>query len=171
MTLIFWKTTMRPLETGLWRFHLCKPLSFDTSGLHWYGSSTKSLTIANSKLIEDEWNQLSATTGNYQDMNGMKDKFDVALKRIGDEIDKDQAEQNEKNATQWLQITNKDKMYLYTGFFAHLSLPPIVCWVALSFLVVRLFDGSCCHDDVSSFSSISFFGRPPSAREGWNYVI
>ena len=67
-------------------------------------------------MIEDEWNQLSATTGNYQDMNGMKDKFDVALKRIGDEIDKDQAEQNEKNATQWLQITNKDKMYLYTGF-------------------------------------------------------
>ena len=41
---------------------------------------------------------MSATTGNYQDMNGMKDKFDVALKRIGDEIDKDQAEQNEKNA-------------------------------------------------------------------------
>ena len=72
-------------------------------------------------MIEDEWNQLSATTGNYQDMNGMKDKFDVALKRIGDEIDKDQAEQNEKNATQWLQITNKDKMYLYTGFFAHLA--------------------------------------------------
>ena len=43
---------------------------------------------------------MSTTAGNYQDMNGMKDKFDVALKRIGDEIDKDQAEQNEKNATQ-----------------------------------------------------------------------
>ena len=55
----------------------------------------------------------------YQDMNGMKDKFDVALKRIGDEIDKDQAEQNEKNATQWLQITNKDKLYLYTVFCSH----------------------------------------------------
>ena len=34
-------------------------------------------------------------------MNGMKDKFDTALKRIGDEIDKDQAEQDEKNAGQW----------------------------------------------------------------------
>ena len=34
-------------------------------------------------------------------MNGMKEKFDVALKRIGDEIDKDQAEQDEKaNAMQ-----------------------------------------------------------------------
>ena len=32
-----------------------------------------------------------------QDMNGMKDKFDTALKRIGDEIDKDQAEQDEKS--------------------------------------------------------------------------
>merc|ERR1711974_390020 len=30
----------------------------------------------------------------------IKDKFDTALKRIGDEIDKDQAEQNEKNAGQ-----------------------------------------------------------------------
>ena len=31
----------------------------------------------------------------------MKEKFDVALKRIGDEIDKDQAEQDEKaNAMQ-----------------------------------------------------------------------
>ena len=33
-----------------------------------------------------------------QDMNGMKDKFDTALKRIGDEIDADQKEQDEKNA-------------------------------------------------------------------------
>jgi hypothetical protein len=33
-----------------------------------------------------------------QDMNGMKEKFDVALKRIGDEIDKDQVEQDEKLA-------------------------------------------------------------------------
>merc|ERR1712243_240316 len=32
-----------------------------------------------------------------EDMNGMKDKFDTALKRIGDEIDKDQAEQDEKS--------------------------------------------------------------------------
>ena len=32
-----------------------------------------------------------------QDMNGMKDKFDTALKRIGDEIDADQKEQDEKN--------------------------------------------------------------------------
>merc|ERR1711970_962062 len=31
-----------------------------------------------------------------KDMNGMKEKFDVALKRIGDEIDKDQAEQQEQ---------------------------------------------------------------------------
>ena len=41
-----------------------------------------------------------------QDMNGMKDKFDTALKRIGDEIDKDQAEQNEKNAGQWGQSSS-----------------------------------------------------------------
>merc|ERR1711862_398315 len=34
-----------------------------------------------------------------EDMNGMKEKFDVALKRIGDEIDKDQQEQNEKMAS------------------------------------------------------------------------
>ena len=33
-------------------------------------------------------------------MNGMKDKFDVALKRIGDEISKDQLEQDEKTAGQ-----------------------------------------------------------------------
>merc|ERR1711890_73766 len=31
-------------------------------------------------------------------MNGMNEKFDIALKRIGDEIDKDQKEQEEKGA-------------------------------------------------------------------------
>ena len=39
-----------------------------------------------------------------QDMNGMKDKFDTALKRIGDEIDADQKEQNEKNAGSWAKF-------------------------------------------------------------------
>ena len=33
-----------------------------------------------------------------EDMNGMKEKFDVALKRIGDEIDRDQKEQDERMA-------------------------------------------------------------------------
>ena len=33
-----------------------------------------------------------------EDMNGMKEKFDVVLKRIGDEIDRDQKEQDEKIA-------------------------------------------------------------------------
>ena len=64
-------------------------------------------------MIEDEWNRLSPTTGKYQDMNGMKDKFDVALKRIGDEIDKDQAEQNEKNATQWFLMKMMSQIYLF----------------------------------------------------------
>ena len=32
-----------------------------------------------------------------EEMNGMKEKFDVALKRIDDELRKDQEEQNEMN--------------------------------------------------------------------------
>ena len=32
-----------------------------------------------------------------EEMNGMKEKFDVALTRIGEEISKDQEEQNEMN--------------------------------------------------------------------------
>merc|ERR1711990_581786 len=49
-------------------------------------------------LLEDEDEAIGDRI--MEDMNGMKDKFDTALKRIGDEIDKDQAEQNEKNAGQ-----------------------------------------------------------------------
>merc|ERR1712181_9443 len=47
-------------------------------------------------LLEDEDEAIGDRI--MEDMNGMKDKFDTALKRIGDEIDKDQAEQDEKNA-------------------------------------------------------------------------
>merc|ERR1712168_33600 len=49
-------------------------------------------------LLEDEDEAIGDRI--MEDMNGMKDKFDTALERIGDEIDKDQAEQNEKNAGQ-----------------------------------------------------------------------
>merc|ERR1719222_473197 len=49
-------------------------------------------------LLEDEDEAIGDRI--MEDMNGMKDKFDTALKRIGDEIDKDQAEQDEKNAGQ-----------------------------------------------------------------------
>merc|ERR1711890_120995 len=47
-------------------------------------------------LLEDE----DAGDRIMDDMNGMKEKFDIALKRIGDEIDKDQKEQDEKGATE-----------------------------------------------------------------------
>merc|ERR1711974_278786 len=54
--------------------------------------------VADIDLLEDEDEAIGDRI--MEDMNGMKDKFDTALKRIGDEIDKDQAEQNEKNAGQ-----------------------------------------------------------------------
>merc|ERR1712080_303560 len=47
-------------------------------------------------LLEDE--DEAAGDRIVDDMNGMKEKFDIALKRIGDEIDKDQKEQDEKGA-------------------------------------------------------------------------
>merc|ERR1719237_1467866 len=47
-------------------------------------------------LLEDEDEAIGDRI--MEDMNGMKDKFDTALKRIGDEIDADQKEQDEKNA-------------------------------------------------------------------------
>merc|ERR1712210_27156 len=49
-------------------------------------------------LLEDEDEAVGDRI--MEDMNGMKDKFDVALKRIGDEISKDQLEQDEKTAGQ-----------------------------------------------------------------------
>merc|ERR1712179_853389 len=46
-------------------------------------------------LLEDEDEAIGDRI--MEDMNGMKDEFDTALKRIGDEIDADQKEQDEKN--------------------------------------------------------------------------
>merc|ERR1719432_530122 len=49
-------------------------------------------------LLEDEDEAIGDRI--MEDMNGMKDKFDTALKRIGDEIDADQKEQDEIDADQ-----------------------------------------------------------------------
>ena len=47
------------------------------------------------EAIGDRIMEVAEPPTSLQDMNGMKEKFDVALKRIGDEIEKDQAEQDE----------------------------------------------------------------------------